>query len=150
MHLSLSPEKCEFLKKAGVVLGHSISQVGIQVESNKITIIKRVPAPQKQKDVRIFLGLYGYYRRFIKDFSKMASPLFGLLAKDFEFICFSPCQEAFKLIKKHLTTTPILRGPNWTLPFHIHIDASKKAMIRTIRGQNPLCHLFHQQELVQG
>ena len=66
MHLSLSPEKCEFLKKAGVVLGHSISQARIQVDPNKTTIIKRAPAPQKKKDVRIFLGLVGYYRRFIE------------------------------------------------------------------------------------
>ena len=99
MHISLIPEKCEFLKKLGVVLGHSISQVGIQVDPNKITIIKRVPAPQKQKDVRSLLGLDGYYRRFIKDFSKMASPLFGLLAKYSEFIWSGPCQEAFELIK---------------------------------------------------
>ena len=86
MHLSLSLEKCEFLMKAGVVLGHSISQVGIQVNLKKITIIKRVHAPQKQKDVRSFLGLASYYRRFIKYFNKMASPLFGSLAKYFEFI----------------------------------------------------------------
>ena len=72
MHLSLSPEKCEFLKKVGIVLGHSISQAGIQVDPNKITIIKRVPTPQKHKYVRSFLGLAGYNRRFIKDFNKMA------------------------------------------------------------------------------
>ena len=100
MHLSLSPEKCEFLKKAGVVLGHSISQARIQVDPKKITIIKRVHAPQKQKDVMSFLGLVGYYRRFIKDFSKMASPLFGLLVKYYEFIWLDSCQEAFELIKK--------------------------------------------------
>ena len=108
MHLSLSPEKCEFLKEAGVVLGHSISQAGIQVNRNKITIIKRVPAPQKQKYVRSFLGLVGYYRRFIKDFSKMASPLFWLLAKESEFTWSSLYQEAFELIKGKLTVAPIL------------------------------------------
>ena len=74
MHLSLSPEMCEFLKKVGVVLGQSISQARIQVNLKKITIIKRVPTPQNQKDVRSFLGLVGYYRRFIKDFNKMALP----------------------------------------------------------------------------
>ena len=147
MHLSLSPENCEFLKKVGVVLIHSISQAAIQVDPNKITIIKRALTPQKQKDVRSFLGLVGYYRRFIKYFSKIASPLFGLLAKDSEFIWSSPCQEAFKLIKKQMNTTPILRGPNWTLPFHIHIDASKKVVGATLEH---LCHLFHQQEFVKG
>ena len=128
MHPSLTPEKCEFLKKSGVVLGHSISQVGIQVDPNKITIIKRVPAPQKQKDVKSFLGLAGYYRRFIKDFSKMASSLFWLLAKYSKFIWSGPCQEAFELIKEKLTMAPILRGPNWTLPIHIHTDASEKVV----------------------
>ena len=58
----------------------------------------------------------------------MASLLFGLLAKYFEFIWFSPCQEAFELIKEKLTTSPILWGPNWTLPFHIHTDASNKVV----------------------
>ena len=108
MHLSLSPERCELLKKSGVVLGHSISQVGIQVDPNKITIIKRVPAPQKQKDVRSFLGLADYYRRFIKDFIKVVLPIFWLLAKDFELIWPDPCQEAFELIKQKLTIAPIL------------------------------------------
>ena len=84
--LSLSPEKCEFLMTAGAALGHSISQEGLQVDPNKIGIIQRVPPLQKQRDVRSFLGLVGYYRRFIKDFNKLASLLFGLLAKDSDFL----------------------------------------------------------------
>ena len=82
MNLSLSLEKCEFLMTEGTVLGHAISQQGLQVDPNKIAIIQRVPPPQKERDVRSFLGLAGYYRRFIKDFSKLASPLFGFLGKD--------------------------------------------------------------------
>ena len=62
----------------------------------------------------------------------MALPLFGLLAKDSEFIWSGPFQEAFELIKEQLTTAPILRGPNWTLPFHIHTDASDKAVGTTL------------------
>lgn len=81
MNLSLSSEKCEFLMNAGTVLGHLISQEGIQVDLNNISIIKRAPTPQKQRDVRSFMGLAGYYRRFIKDFSKVSSPLFGFMAK---------------------------------------------------------------------
>ena len=61
MNLSLSPEKCEFLMTEGTVLGHSISQQGLQVDPNKIEIIQRVPPPQKQRYVRSFLGLAGYY-----------------------------------------------------------------------------------------
>jgi len=82
MNQSLSPEKCEFLMTEGIVLGHTISRRGLQVDPNKIAIIQKVPPPQKVRDVQNFLGLEGYYRRFIKDFSKLASPLFGLLGKD--------------------------------------------------------------------
>jgi len=117
MNLSLSPKKCEFLMTVGTVLGHSISQKGLQVDPNNIAIIQRVPPSQKQRDVRSFLGLSGYYWRFIKDFNKLASPLFGLLAKDSKFVWSKSCQEALDTLKNKLTTTSILRGPNWVLPF---------------------------------
>eukprot|EP00253_Pinus_taeda_P027084 PITA_27084 len=128
MNLSLSPEKCEFLMIEGTVLGHIISRQGLQVDPNKIAILKKVPPPQKVRDVRSFLGLVGYYRRFIKDFSKLASPLFGLLAKDVEFKWTDHCQRAMNELKDKLVSAPILRGPNWALPFHIHTDASNKAI----------------------
>ena len=95
---------------------------------NKFDIIKRVPTPQKQKNVRSWLGLDGYYRIFTKDFSKVASPLFGVLEKDSKLCCSSSCQEALEILKEKLITVPILRCPNWALPFHIHIDASDKFM----------------------
>eukprot|EP00253_Pinus_taeda_P010299 PITA_10299 len=82
-----------------IVLGNTISQQGLQVDPNKIAIIQRVPPPQKVRDVRSFLGLAGYYRRFIKDFSKLASPLFGLLGKDAEFLWTNNCQEALDALK---------------------------------------------------
>lgn len=128
MNLSLIPEKCEFLMTEGTVLGHTISCQGLQVDPNKIALIKKVPPPQKVRDVRSFLGLAGYYRRFIKDFSKLTSPLFGLLAKDVEFNWTDDCQKALNELKNKLVSAPILRGPNWALPFHIHTDASNKAL----------------------
>eukprot|EP00253_Pinus_taeda_P008434 PITA_08434 len=128
MNLSLSPEKCEFLMTEGTVLGHTISRQGLEVDPNKVAIIKRVPPPQKVRDVRSFLGLAGYYRRFIKDFSKLTSPLFGLLAKYVEFKWSDDCQKALNELKDKLVSSPILRGPNWALPFHIHRDASNKAI----------------------
>eukprot|EP00253_Pinus_taeda_P003643 PITA_03643 len=132
MNLSPSPEKCEFVMTEGTVLGDTISQQGLQVDPNKIAIIQRVPPPQKVRDVQSFLGLAGYYRRFIKDFSKLASPLFGILGKYVEFIWTDNCQEALGALKGKLVTAPILRGPNWALPFHIHIDASNKAIGATL------------------
>eukprot|EP00253_Pinus_taeda_P016982 PITA_16982 len=128
MNLSLGPEKCEFLMTEGTVLGHTISRQGLQMDSSKIAIIKKVPPPQKVRDIRSFLGLAGYYRRFIKDFSKLASPLFGLLGKDVEFKWTDDCQRALNELKDKLVSAPILRGPNWALPFHIHTDASNKAI----------------------
>ena len=112
----------------GTVLGHTISCQGLQVDPNKIALIEKVPPPQKVRDVRSLLGLVGYYRRFIKDFSKIASPLFGLLAKDVEFRWTDDCQKALNELKDKLVSAPVLRGPNWALPFHIHTDASNKAL----------------------
>ena len=102
------------------------------MDPNKIAIIQRVPPPQKVKNVWSFLGLAGYYRRFIKDFSKLASPLFSLLGKDVEFIWTDSCQEALDVLKDKLVNAPILRGPNWALPFHIHTNASNKAIGETL------------------
>ena len=98
------------------------------MDPNKIAIIQSVLPPQKVRDVWSFLGLAGYYRRFIKYFSKLASPLFGLLGKDVEFIWTENCQEALDVLKGKLVTAPILRDPNWALPFQIHTDASNKAI----------------------
>jgi len=108
MKLSLSPYKCEFLMNAWIVLGHSMSQKGLQVDPNKIAIIKRIPTPQKQRDVRSFLGLEGHYRMFIKYFIKVALPLFGQLAKVSEFCWSQSCQEALGILKEKLTTASIL------------------------------------------
>lgn len=112
MNLSSSPEKCDFFMNAGTIVGHLIPREGIQVDPNNISIIKRVHIPQKKRDFRIFLGLVGYYRGFIKDFGKLASSLFGLLAIDSNFCWTSNSQEAFEILKQKMTTTPILTGPN--------------------------------------
>lgn len=79
--------------------------------------------PTTQKEVRSFLGYVGYYKRFIENFSKIAQPLFKLLAKDVEFQWTNHCENAFQILKEKLLIAPILRGPNWSLPFHISTDA---------------------------
>jgi hypothetical protein len=84
--------------------------------------------------VRSFLGHAGYYRRFIKFFSKIASPLFVLLMKNVEFKWNNLFQEAFDALKHQLSTAPILRGPDWALPFHISYDASD-TVIGAVLGQ---------------
>ena len=118
----------------GIVLGHHISPKGIKVDPTKVEIILKLPSPKNQKDVRSFLGYAGYYQRFIENFSKIALPLFKLLVKDVEFFWNSNCQIAFQILKEKLSTTPILRGPDWKLPFHISTDASDTA-VRGVLGQ---------------
>jgi hypothetical protein len=126
--LSLSTEKCHMMMSEGIVLGHFISSQGIQVDPSKIEVIKNLPTPKTQTDVRSFLGHAGYYRRFIKSFSKIASPLFVLLMKNAEFKWSNQCEEEFKTLKPKVSTAPILRGPDWKLPFHISSDASDTAI----------------------
>eukprot|EP00253_Pinus_taeda_P018125 PITA_18125 len=132
-HLALSTEKCHMMNE-GIVLGHYVSLLGIQVDPAKIQVILTLPIPKTQTEVRSFLGHAGYYRRFIKDFSKIASPLFVLLTKNVEFKWTDDCEKAFDHLKHQLSIAPILRGPDWALPFHISFDASDTA-IGAVPGQ---------------
>eukprot|EP00253_Pinus_taeda_P001793 PITA_01793 len=121
----------------GIVLRHHISGDGIKVDRSKVEVISKMPIPNCQKDVRSFLGFTGYYRRFIENFTKIASPLFKLLTKDCEFKWDPHCQSAFEALKTRISEAPILRGPNWKLPFHISTDASDPAL-GVVLGQKDL------------
>eukprot|EP00253_Pinus_taeda_P022803 PITA_22803 len=133
-HLALSTKKCHMMMNEGIVLGHLVSFLGIQVDLAKIQVIQTLPIPKTQTDVRHFLGHAGYYRRFIKNFYKIAYPLFVLLTKNVEFKWTDDCEKAFNELKHQLSTTPILGGPDWALPFHISSDASDTA-IGAVLGQ---------------
>jgi hypothetical protein len=101
----------------GVVLGHFISSQGIQVDPSKIQFIKDLPTPKTQTEVRSFLGHVGYYRRFIKNFSKIASPLFVLLIKNVEFNWTNFCEEAFKHLNIRYPQPLSLEDPIGHSPF---------------------------------
>ena len=118
----------------GIILGHIISSRGIEVHKAKIELISKLPSPTNVKIVRQFLGHAGFYRRFIKDLSKIAKPLYKLLEKDAKFVREKECQESFEERKSHLTTAPIVRAPNWQLPFEVMCDASDLA-IGAVLGQ---------------
>ena len=122
------------MMRKGVVLGNFISADGIQLDPSKIRVIENISTLGTQKEVHIFLGHDRYYIRFIEKFSKLASPLFTLLMKDVKFIWNDECQTTFTELKKRMSTTPILRGANWVLPFHISSDASDTA-IGAVLGQ---------------
>ncbi|XP_028956432.1 uncharacterized protein [Malus domestica] len=112
----------------------SIFTRGIEVDKAKINAIEKLPPPTTVKSVRSFLGHAGFYRRFIKDFSKISRPLCNLLAKDAPFLFYEACLEAFKKLKTLLTTTPIIAAPNWSLPFELMCDASDYA-VGAVLGQ---------------
>jgi hypothetical protein len=74
--------------------------------------------------VKRFLGHDGYYQQFIENFTNIVAPMFGLLIKDVDFVWTEQCQTAFETLKAKMSVAPVLRGPNWTLPFHISTDSS--------------------------
>ncbi|GJU44419.1 reverse transcriptase domain-containing protein [Tanacetum coccineum] len=133
-NLCLNWEKSHFMVKEGIVLGHKISKKGIEVDKAKIDVIAKLPHPTTVKGVRSFLGHVGFYRRFIKDFSKISRPMTHLLEKNTPFIFSDDCIQAFQTLKKKLTEAPILIAPDWDLPFELMCDASDFA-IGAVLGQ---------------
>ena len=117
-----------------IVLGHIISKQDIEVDKAKVELIVKLPSLTNVKGVRQFLGHAGFYRRFIKDFSKLARPFCELLVKDAKFIWDDRCQRSFEELKLFLTIAPIVRAPNWQLPFEVMCDASDFA-IGAVLGQ---------------
>ncbi|RDY13055.1 Retrovirus-related Pol polyprotein, partial [Mucuna pruriens] len=111
-NLVLNFEKSHFMVTGGIVLGHLVSNRGIEVDKSKIDIITSLPNPASVREVCSFLGHAGFYRRFIKNFSKLALPLSKLLQKDVEFKFDQPCIKAFQELKNRLTSAPILQEPN--------------------------------------
>ena len=106
--LVLNWEKYHFMAQKGIVLGHSVSRRGIKVDRAKIEVIDNLPHPKCVKDIRSFLGHASFYRRFIKDFSKIAKPLCKLLAKDAVFEFDDACLDAFETLKRALVSAPVL------------------------------------------
>lgn len=133
-NLVVNWEKCHFMVKQGIVLGHLVSNKGIQVDKAKIDVIAKLLPPTTVKSVQSFLGHARFYQRFIKDFSKISHPLCNLLAKDTPFNFDANCLEAFNKLKTVLTTAPIIAAPNWSLPFELMCDASDYA-IGAVLGQ---------------
>lgn len=125
--ICLSHEKCYTMMTKGLILGHYISAAGIQVDPAKIQILLLIPTPTTQIEVRNFLGFFGYYRGFIKHYSHITTPLYALTG-NVDFISTEKCEHAFKDLKKLVSTTPVLQGPNWDLPFQISSYASDTAI----------------------
>nr|GFB11046.1 hypothetical protein [Tanacetum cinerariifolium] len=111
-----------------IVFGHKISKKGIEVDKAKIEVISKLPHPTTVKGIRSFLGHAGFYRRFIKDFSKISRPMTHLLEKNSPCIFSNECIQAFRTLKDKLTKAPILIAPNWDQPFELMCNASDYAV----------------------
>lgn len=127
-HLKLQPDKCEFLRKEVTYLGHVISETGVKPDKKKLEAVKEFPRPRTVKNIKQFLGLAGYYRRFINNFSQTAKPLTTLLKKGKSFEWGEPQEEAFIKLRDSLCEEPILIHPDFNEPFILTTDASNYAI----------------------
>jgi hypothetical protein len=120
--------KCEFWLKEVLFLGHIISEGGISVDPSKVKDVLSWKTPQNISDIKNFLGLAGYYRRFIKGFSKISKPMTELLVKCNTFAWMPRCETNFQELKKRLTVAPVLTTPDMEKPFSIYYDASGQGL----------------------
>ena len=115
--------KCEFGLSSVKFLGHVVSTDGISTDPEKISAVSQFPTPKTVSEVRSFLGLANYYRRFIKQFAAVASPLSDITGKNSEFIWTGAQQKAFETLKAKLCSAPVLRMPDTLRAFEVHADA---------------------------
>ena len=123
-NLKISPSKCNLFQKKLVFLGHVVSADGIHTDPSKVEAVKTYPVPKTVKQIRAFMGLVGFYRKFILGFGQIASPLYQLMNKDSKFRWDEQCQRAFDALKEALVSSPILGFPNETDQFVLVTDAS--------------------------
>jgi len=116
--------KCEFWLDSVKFLGHTVSKDGIAVDPTKVQEVMDWEPPTSVHEIQSFLGLAGYYRRFIPDFSRIAKPITELLKKGVKFVWSDTCEEAFHTLRKHLTSAPVLAQPDNTKPYDVYCDAS--------------------------
>ena len=122
--LKLKPSKCHFAAKKITYLGHNFSKEGVSVDTSKTGCVASFPIPKNRTDVRSFLGLATYYKRFVKGFSHIAAPLYKLLGESTKFEFTEECKTAFEKLKQALVAAPILRYPDFDKEFFLDCDSS--------------------------
>ena len=127
-NLKLKPSKCALFQKQTKFLGHLVSENGIRTDPDKIEAVENWPTPTSAKQMKSFLGLCSYYRRFVKNFAKIARPLHKICEKGAKFIWNDDCQAAFDQLKTSLTSSPILAYPVPGKQFILDTDASNKSV----------------------
>ena len=144
-NLKLKMDTCNFLKKHIQYLGHNITGSGIKPVMEKIESIKSMPAPTNPTEVKQFLGLVGYYHKFIPHFTDIARPLNFLTRKGVEFEWTEICQQNFDLLKNALTTKPILFYPDPNKPYVLFTDTSKYAWLCVLTQEHS--HIMDNEEI---
>ena len=122
--LKMKREKCSFFKKHIQYLGHLVSEKGFEPLPEKLESIRKMPAPRTAKEVKQFLGLIGYYRKFVPCFADISRPLTKLTHHNVVFEWTDQCSKAFNHLRELLMENPILRYPNPTQGYILYMDAS--------------------------
>ncbi len=120
--------KCEFWLDRVGFLGHIVSAEGVAVDPSKVAAVTEWESPKNAGEIRSFLGLAGYYRRFIENFSKIAKPMTELLKKDKKFIWTDECEASFQELKQRLVSAPVLCLPDINKDFQVYCDASRQGL----------------------
>ncbi len=134
VNLKLNPSKCCFAAKTITFLGHMVSQEGIQPDLGKIEAVLHFPTPKNVTNIRSFLGLMGYYRKYVRGYSKLAGPLFELTRKDVAFVWDVGYEQAYQALKAALVDVPVLTRPDFKRTFWLDVDWSPKG-VGTILSQ---------------
>ena len=120
--------KCEFWLKEVGFLGHVISGEGIAADPTKVESVTNWQSPTSVKEIRSFLGLAGYYRRFIENFFKIAKPMTELLKKETKYVWIEDCEASFQELKKRLVIAPVLILPGIHKDYQVYCDASRQGL----------------------
>ena len=135
-NLGCRQEKCEFVQQQLKFLGHVISADGLAPDPDKVAKVQNFQHTRSVHVLRSFLGLASYYRKFVRDFSKKAAPLYNLLKKRVAYQWTSKQEQAFQTLKNALTSAPILVYPDFDRPFVLHTDASKVGLGAVLAQQD--------------
>ena len=140
--LKLKPCKCKFIRQTVDFLGHILTPVGIHPNPDRVSAVQKFPRPQSVREVRQFLGLASYYRRFVKGFAATAQPLHSLTKVNSRFSWSTDCQEAFDTLKSKLLMAPVLSFPDFSRDFILETDASVKGLgaVLSQRGEDDKVH----------
>ncbi len=135
--LKLNREKCIFLVDTVEFLGYTITQNEVTVSESKIKTIKDYPVPKSIKDIKKFLGLAGFYRKLLSNFSELVAPLSVMQCKNVTFYWNSDCQKSFDKVISLLCSSPIVAMPNPELPYIVKVDSSKFSVRCILEQEDP-------------